>query len=82
MAIDQIPSGLIKDNAITGAKIATGTVVATDIAADAVGASELQNLSVDTNAIQANAVTSAKVATSVANTGRNVAMSMIFGSYQ
>ena len=41
-----------------------------------------QTVSVDTNAIQALAVTSAKVATSVANTGRNVAFSMIFGSYQ
>ena len=67
---------------IKSSSIFNDTITAFDIAADAVGASELQNLSVDTNAIQANAVTSAKVATSVANTGRNVAMSMIFGSYQ
>tara|TARA_B100001750_G_C15433947_1_gene559845 strand:- start:967 stop:1185 length:219 start_codon:yes stop_codon:yes gene_type:complete len=72
MAISQIPSSAI----------ATDTITAVDIAADAVGASELGNLSVDTAAIQANAVTSAKVDTTVANTGRNVAMSMIFGSYQ
>ena len=55
---------------------------AADLAANSVGASELADNAVDTNAIQNNAVTSAKVATSVANTGRNVAMSMIFGSYQ
>ncbi len=61
--------------------IAQDTITAVDIAADAVGASELGNLSVDTDAIQASAVTSAKIDTTVANTGRNVAMSMIFGSY-
>ena len=32
MAIDQVTTGIIKDDAITGAKIAAGTVVATDIA--------------------------------------------------
>ena len=67
---------------IKASSIAQDTITAADIAADAVGASELGNLSVDTNAIQDNAVTSAKVDTSIANTGRNVAMSMIFGSYQ
>ena len=72
MAISQIPS----------AAIATDTITATDIAADAVAASELADNAVDTNAKQNLAVTSAKVATSVATTGRNVAMSMIFGSYQ
>ena len=57
-------------------------ISAADLAANSVGASELADNAVDTAAIQANAVTSAKVATSVANTGRNVAFSMIFGSYQ
>ena len=57
-------------------------ISAADLAANSVGASELADNAVDTNAIQANAVTSAKVATSVANTGRNLAFSMIFGSYQ
>ena len=72
MAISKIAAAAITDNSIT----------ATDIGADAVAASELADNAVDTAAIQANAVTSVKVDTSVANTGRNVAMSMIFGSYQ
>ena len=72
MAISTIKSSSIFNDTITGA----------DIAAEAVGASELGNNSVDTLAIQDSAVTSAKVDTSIANTGRNVAMSMIFGSYQ
>ena len=67
---------------IKSSSIFNDSIVAADIAADAVTASELANLSVDTAAIQANAVTSAKVDATVANTGRNVAMSMIFGSYQ
>ena len=67
---------------IKASSIAQDTITATDIAADAVGASELGNNSVDTAAIQHFAVTDGKVAISVANTGRNVAMSMIFGSYQ
>jgi len=67
---------------IKASSIAQDTITATDIAADAVGASELGNNSVDTAAIQNFAVTDGKVAISVANTGRNVAMSMIFGSYQ
>ena len=72
MAISTIKSSSIFNDTITSA----------DIAANAVAASELADDSVDTAAIQANAVTSVKVDTSVANTGRNVAMSMIFGSYQ
>ena len=72
MAISQIKSS----------SILTDTITAVDIAAEAVGVSELADNSVDTAAIQANAVTSAKINTTVANTGRNVAMSMIFGSYQ
>tara|TARA_Y100000310_G_scaffold240304_1_gene244127 strand:- start:124 stop:342 length:219 start_codon:yes stop_codon:yes gene_type:complete len=67
---------------IVTAAIATDTVGAEDIGADAITASELGNLSVDTAAIQNLAVTKAKVDLTVANTGRNVAMSMIFGSYQ
>ncbi len=67
---------------IKASSIFADTITAADIAADAVGASELGNDSVDTNAIQDLAVTSAKVSFTVANTGRNVAMSMIFGSYQ
>jgi len=67
---------------IKASAIFADTITATDIAADAVEASELADNAVDTNAIQNLAVTSAKVAVSVANTGRNVAMSMIFGSYQ
>ena len=72
MAISTIKSSSIFDDSITAADIGVG----------AVGASELGDGSVDTAAIQANAVTSIKVDTSVANTGRNVAMSMIFGAYQ
>ena len=72
MAISQIKSS----------SILTDTITATDIAADAVAASELADNAVDTAAIQNFAVTDGKVAISVANTGRNVAMSMIFGSYQ
>ena len=67
---------------IKASSIAQDTITAADIATDAVAASELADNAVDTNAIQNLAVTSAKVATSVANTGRNVAFSMIFGSYQ
>ena len=67
---------------IKASSIAQDTITAADIAVDAVTASELGNNSVDTNAIQMLAVTSAKVDTSIATTGRNVAMSMIFGSYQ
>ena len=67
---------------IKSSSIFNDTITAADIAADAVTSSELGNNSVDTAAIQANAVTSAKVAVSVANTQRNIAYSMIFGSYQ
>ena len=67
---------------IKASSIAQDTITSADIAANAVAASELADDSVDTAAIQANAVTSVKVDTSIATTGRNVAMSMIFGSYQ
>ena len=67
---------------IKSSSIFNDTITAADIAADAVTSSELGNNSVDTLAIQDSAVTSPKVAISVANTGRNVAMSMIFGTYQ
>ena len=72
MAISTIKSSSITDDTITAA----------DIGVSAVGASELANDAVDTAAIQVNAVNSAKVDTTVATTGRNIAMSMIFGSYQ
>ena len=78
MAIDQITTGIIKDDAVTGAKIATGTVVATDIAADAVDGTKLADNAVDSEHITAAGidtahlgnlqVTAAKVAADVATT--------------
>ena len=76
MVFEESDSG----NILPSSSIFNDTIVAADIAADAIGSSELEDNAVDTGAIQNLAVTSAKVATSVANTGRNVAFSMIFGS--
>ena len=72
MAISTIKSTSIFDDTITAA----------DIGVSAVGSSELGDLSVDSAAIQTAAVTALKVDRSVATTGRSVAFSMVFGSYQ
>ena len=52
----------IEDDAITSAKIATGTVVASDLGANSVDSSELVDGSIDTSHIGASQVTDAKIA--------------------
>lgn len=54
--------GAIDDNTIAGAKLQNNSVTATQIAADAVGSSELADGAVDTAAIANLAVTGAKIA--------------------
>ena len=52
----------IEDDAITSAKIATGTVVASDLGANSVDSSELVDGSIDTSHLGALQVTEAKIA--------------------
>ena len=56
-------SAAIQADAVTGGKVATGTLDATDLADDSVATSELAVNAVGTAAIQADAVTGGKVAT-------------------
>ena len=58
MALSQIKTNSIAADAITSAKIAEGTVVASDIAANSVDSSELVNGSVDLVHMSANSVDS------------------------
>ena len=66
MALTQISTDGVKDNAVTAGKIP----------ANAVGSSELANDAVDTNAIQDDAVTSAKIATSGVESGNIQALAI------
>ena len=60
MAIDQVTTGLIKDDAVTAAKIVAGAVVA-DIANDSIDSQHYVAASIDNEHIASNAVTTAKV---------------------
>ena len=71
--VQQGVSTLIDDGSIPGAKLVDNSVTALQIGPDAVGASELADNSVDTAAIQASAVTNAKVATNTLTGDRLVA---------
>ena len=62
MALTQISTAGVKDDAVTAGKIPADAIGSSEIAANAVGSSELANDAVDTDAIQDNAVTSAKIA--------------------
>jgi hypothetical protein len=62
MPLTTIGTAAIDDNAITSAKIADGTVVAADIAANSVDSSELVDGSIDTSHIANAQVTLAKMA--------------------
>jgi len=66
MAIDQIPTGLIKDNAVTTAKIINDAVTAGKIVAGAVDA-DIAAGSVDTAQLAADAVDGTKLADNAVN---------------
>tara|TARA_R100001163_G_scaffold45950_1_gene34537 strand:+ start:388 stop:1599 length:1212 start_codon:yes stop_codon:yes gene_type:complete len=61
MALTQISTAGVKDDAVTSGKIPANAVGSSEIAANAVGSSELADDAVDTDAIQDNAVTLAKL---------------------
>ena len=76
MALTQISTAGVKDDAVTAGKIPANAVGSSEIAANAVGSSELADNAVDTDAIQDDAVTDAKLANSInsaiaANTAKN-----------
>ena len=58
MALTKIVTNLITDDAITAAKIADGTIVAADLAANSVDSSELVNGSVDLAHMSVNSIDS------------------------
>ena len=60
MALSKIKTNSLSDDAVTAAKIATGTIVAADLAANSVDSSELVDGSIDTSHIAASQVTNAK----------------------
>ena len=75
MALTQISTAGVKDDAVTAGKIPADAIGSSEIAANAVGSSELADNAVDTNAIADDAVTGAKISsatTITAGTGNNV----------
>ena len=64
MALTQISTAGVKDDAVTSGKIPANAVGTSEIAANAITANELADSSVDTNAIQDSAITEGKLATS------------------
>ena len=66
MALTQISTAGVKDDAVTAGKIPANAVGSSEIAANAVGSSELADNAVDTNAIQDDAVTAGKLANDIA----------------
>jgi len=62
MALTQISTAGVKDDAVTAGKIPANAVGSVEIAANAVGSSELADNAVDTAAIADDAVTAAKIA--------------------
>ena len=62
MALTQISTAGVKDDAVTAGKIPANAVGSSEIAANAVGSSELADNAVDTAAIADDAVTAAKIA--------------------
>ena len=65
MALTQISTAGVKDDAVTAGKIPADAVGSSEIAANAVGSSELADNAVDTAAIADDAVTDAKLANSI-----------------
>ena len=65
MALTQISTAGVKDDAVTAGKIPADAIGSSEIAANAVGSSELADNAVDTNAIQDDAVTADKLANSI-----------------
>ena len=64
MALTQISTAGVKNDAVTAGKIPADAIGSSEIAANAVGSSELADNAVDTAAIAADAVTAAKIADS------------------
>ena len=69
MALTQISTAGVKDDAVTSGKIPANAVGSSEIAANAVGSSELADDAVDTAAIQDLAVTTAKIANNAITPG-------------
>ena len=65
MALTQISTAGVKDDAVTAGKIPADAIGSSEIAANAVGSSELADNAVDTAAIADDAVTDAKLANSI-----------------
>ena len=61
MAIDQITTGVIKDNAVTSAKIPAGAIEIADVADDAITSAKIAAGAVDATALGSNAVTTVKI---------------------
>ena len=66
MALTQISTAGVKDDAVTSGKIPANAVGSSEIAANAVGSSELADNAVDTAAIANDAVTAGKLADDIA----------------
>ena len=62
MALTQISTAGVKDDAVTAGKIPANAVGSSEIAANAVGSSELADNAVDTAAIATDAVTTSRIA--------------------
>jgi len=77
MALTQISTAGVKDDAVTAGKIPADAIGSSEIAANAVGSSELADNAVDTAAIADNAVTAGKLASGVQTTIVNSAASRV-----
>ena len=62
MAIDQVTTGLIKDNAVTSEKIPAGAIEIADVADDAITSAKIAAGAVDATALGTGAVGTAKIA--------------------
>ena len=67
MAIDQVTTGLIKDNAVTSEKIPAGAIEIADVADDAITSAKIAAGAVDATALGADAVDGTKLADNAVN---------------
>lgn len=79
MTINQIPTGALKDSAVTSEKIGNSEVATVDIENSAVTSEKIAAGAVQTAKIADGAVTADKVDETVATKGSSIALSIALG---
>lgn len=79
MALSKINSRAITDLTISADDLASGSITNAKIATNAIDSDNYVDGSIDTAHLSNNAVTSDKIDTTVASTGKSIAMSLVFG---